>query len=182
MRITVQHALKVPAEEEYSSRQHSVAMELDVPADIVAQGKDAIREYVAKVTTEVRSYVEEALNSARVEAQEREPAPRPEAPARSPGPSTRSAPHGRTAPRTPPAGGPARRAPVHSRAGRMNGNGNGEGASLKQVNYLRSLASQAGYSDGQLGHLAQEVVGHGDLNALTKREASQLIDQLRAGE
>src|SRR5687768_17113624 len=97
MRITVQHALKVPAEEEYSSRQHSVAMELDVPADIVAKGKEAIREYVARVTTEVRSYVEDALSRSSREQQRPAPPRQPRTPRRAPEDHV---------PRHPPANGP----------------------------------------------------------------------------
>lgn len=153
MRITVQHALKVPAEQEYSSRQHSVAMEVDVPEEVVAQGKEALRAYVEKVAAEVRSYVESALAE----------------------PVSGRAPLQRTASRSAPPPRPALRASVHAN-GRANGsrrpegpveNGNGHHggsggpdapASIKQVNFLRGLAKDAGYSPDQLSFLAEDAL------------------------
>lgn len=151
-------------------------MELDVPADVVSQGKDAIREYVAKVTLEVRGCVEDALRDVRVEQQEREPAPAPEP--RTP----RGAPNGRVNRRPIPNGRAAVRSSPRARVapnGHSNGHENGDAASVKQINYLRSLATEAGYSGDQLAYLAQEVVGKDDIRSLSKRDASALIDQLR---
>lgn len=179
MRITVQHALKVPDAEQYSSRQHSVAMELDVPADIVSQGKDAIREYVAKVTAEVRSYVEEALAGIRVEQQEREPVEPAPAAVRTP----RGAPNGNGHHR-PPSNG--RASPRIAARARASGNGHansGEAASIKQVNFIRSLAADAGYSAAQLEYVTEEVIGsRKPLSSLTKKEASAVIETLRGGQ
>lgn len=178
MRITVQHALKVPDAEQYSSRQHSVAMEVDVPADIVSQGKDAIREYVAKVTAEVRSYVEEALAGIRVEQQEREPVEPAPAAIRTP----RGAPNGNGHHRSLSNGRAAPRVAARPRA---NGSvqANGEGASIKQVNFIRSLAADAGYSAAQLEYVTEEVIGsRKPLSSLTKKEASTVIETLRGGQ
>jgi hypothetical protein len=175
MRITVQHALKIPAEEEYSSRQHSIAIELEPPPE-VAQDKEKLRVYIDSMTAEVRQRVEQALGRPRPE---RQPASET-TPAR----PSRTVPQGNGSQRTP----PPRRPPAGSstrpgtRSGRSNnGSVNGNGASLKQLNYLRSLASEAGYSADQLAYLAQEVVGKEDIRALSKGEASQMIDQLRSG-
>lgn len=175
MRITVQHALKVPAEEEFSSRQHSIAMEVDIPEDVVHQGKDAIRNYVAAVTAEVRSYVEEAIGRSG-------PVARPQAD-RS---GSRSGPVGRAPAQTPGRGYANGHA---TRNGHASGNGQSTevaagsmAASIKQINFLRGLAKDAGYSPDQLSYLAEETTGKRDLRALTKREASQMIDQLRNGQ
>lgn len=153
-------------------------MEVDVPADVVAQGKDAIREYVAKVTAEVRSYVEEALASIRVEQQEREP--------------VEPAPAAIRTPRGTPSGNGHHRAPSNGRAAprvaqrvrpTSNGHANGEGASIKQVNFIRSLAADAGYSTAQLEYMTEEVTGsRKPLSSLTKKEASALIETLRGGQ
>jgi len=165
MRVTVQHSLKIPAEQDYSSRQHSVAMELEVPEDVVQKGKDAIRDYVAAVTKEVRSYVEDALHTS--------------------GDQPRSVPE-RTQSRAAPAALAPRRAPVRvvrsaAPQSARPASRNEEGlASPKQVNYLRSLGSQGGLSYGQLSALAEETFGKRDLRELSKREASSLIDQLRS--
>ena len=144
VKIHVQHSLKRPDAEPYSSRQHSVAMEVDVPEDAVAKGKEGIREFVARVTAEVRSYVEEALADIRVEQQEREPesaAPTP--------PSSRAVPNGALSPRPGPNGGAPRR-PHATAAVRAVGNGHengrsngasregGVGASFKQIQFARS--------------------------------------------
>lgn len=168
MRVTVQHSLKIPAEQEYSSRQHSVAMEVDVPEEIVQQGKEAIRTYVASVAGEVRSYVEDALG--------RPAEPRPSTPIRS---ISRTGPAARLPGRT-----PAR----NSGNGAESGNGHpsasgrpGEAASLKQVNYLRSLARDARYSSDQLALFVEEIIGRNcALNALSKREASMVIESMKA--
>lgn len=165
MRITVQHSLKIPAGQEYSSRQHSVAMEVDVPDDVVQKGKDAIRDYVFAVAKEVRSYVEDEL---------RKPDDQPRlVPERS---DSRSAPAS-LAPRRAPPRVVRGVAPQNGRAMPHNEDGL---ASPKQVNYLRSLGSQNGLSYGQVAALAEETFGKRDLRELTKKEASSLIDQLRS--
>lgn len=168
MRVTIQHGLKVPAEQEYSSRQHSVAVDLEVPEDVVSKGKDAIRGYVAAVAKEVRSYVEEALTNERIERQEREPAPERI--------QSRPAPSASPSPRAP---GRMIRAGAPQN-GRAAPRGDDALASPKQVNFLRSLGSQNGLSYGQVSALAQETFGKRDLRELTKKEASSLIDQLRS--
>jgi hypothetical protein len=174
MKVSVLFQKKVSGSEPYSSEGYHVALETEPPPEI-ASDRQRLATYVMALAAEARARVEEALANGRVEQQEREPisAVRPAA---SP---SRSAPRGVASPRTPPAGRPLRRTSARTGSGHANGNGNGEGASIKQVNYVRSLAAEAGFNDSQLGHLAHEVVGHSDLNALTKREASQMIDQLR---
>lgn len=153
-------------------------MELEVPADIVSQGKDAIREYVAKVTAEVRSYVEEALAGIRVEQQEREPVevapPAMRTPRGSPNGNGHHRPptNGRASPRLAPRQRPA-----------TNAHAGGEGASIKQQNFIRSLAADAGYSPAQLEYVTEEVLGsRKPLASLTKKEASALIETLRGGQ
>ncbi len=71
-------------------------------------------------------------------------------------------------------------APPQREPGDDGHEGNGQSASPKQINFLRSLGQQGGLSYGQLSALAEETYGVKDLRALTKRQASQLIDQLRA--
>lgn len=166
MRVTVQYGLKVPGDEDYSSRQHSVAIELEPPPE-VAQDKEKLAAYLASITAEVRARVEAEIG---VRGTRTAPPPRPlRASATS---VSRSVP-GRAAPRSmAPA---ARREP-----GDDSHESNGQSASPKQVNFLRSLGQQKNLSYGQVSALAEETFGKRDLRDLTKKEASALIDQLRS--
>ena len=73
--------------------------------------------------------------------------------------------------------------PMTEQSPRQRGNGSLRGqASPKQVNFIRSLGSQAGFSHDDLAYMAEEAFGKRDLRSLTKKEASALIDNLQSGE
>jgi hypothetical protein len=162
MRITVQYGEKVPGDEEFSSKQHSVAIDLEPPPE-VAQDKEKLRAYVESMTAEVKARVQSALRKAA------EPPRR--ATERAP---SRATPNGRAS---------VRPAPRPTSNGNGRERANGEAASMKQVNFIRSLASKAGYNATQLEYLAEEVIGsRKPIGSLTKAEASSLIETLRGGE
>ena len=52
-------------------------------------------------------------------------------------------------------------------------------ASEKQVNYIKVLQRKVGLKDGEMESLLDEVAGQTDLEKLTVRKASAVIDQLR---
>jgi hypothetical protein len=169
VKVHVNFARKV-GRDNYGSENFSVAIESE-PPDEVAHDREKLRGYVEELFIECKARVEDQI----VLAGEREPVqPQPVA--------------AENGSRRPPASrGPAR-PPRHispNGNGRSNGNAgargpaNGESVSLKQLGFLRSLARDAGYSNDQLGLVAEEATGKRDLRELTKREASALIDQLR---
>jgi hypothetical protein len=150
--------------EGYGSETFSVSIESEPPAE-VAQDRERLRKYMEEVFADAKARVEDQV----VLAGEREPS----------GPGTAS-----PSSRRPPVGATVRpiRRPVPQRPLSRGPSANGaktEGASLKQVNYPRSLARDAGYSNDQLSLMAEEATGKTDLRQLTKREASELIDSLR---
>ena len=65
------------------------------------------------------------------------------------------------------------------RNGGTSGRRNGTTASPKQIGFIRSLGTAAGLSYRDLADLAQESFGTPDLQSLSKRQASALIDRLR---
>ena len=168
MKIACTFTKKSPGPEEYSSQGFHLTIESEPPAEI-AQDREKLRLYVEELFAECRARVDDQVAAAR-------PSPVSEEPRRTVGALSRRAP-GRTALRA-----TTRREPAPAPAGNGHAaNGTTELASPKQVNYLRSLASQAGLSYGQVSALAEENFGKKDLRELTKREASILIDELRGG-
>ena len=171
MRVNVNYARKLGMSN-YGSENFSLAIETDAPPE-VAQDKDRLRAYVQALFDEVKARVEDQV----VAAGEREPAPERTA-SEAPDTSSRRAP--------PPRGNvrPMRR-PSPNGNGHSNGNSraapNGDGVSLKQIGYMRSLARDAGYTNDQLSLLCEEATGKNDIRSLSKREASSVIETLRQG-
>ncbi len=159
MRISVQFQRKVRGQEEFTSNSFHVGIESEPPAE-VAQDRSKLKAYVEELFRECRARVDDQVGQASPKA-----APAPRAEERTP----RAAPTGR---RPPPARA-SRAAPS------TNGNGESGLATAKQLNFLRSLGQQGGLSYGQLSALAEETFGTRDLRDLSKKQASELIDQLR---
>jgi hypothetical protein len=166
MKVSVSFSKKVPGTAEYSSDHFSLSIEAEPPAE-VQQDRERLRKYTEELFAECKARVEDQV----VAAGEREPA------SAQPESSSRSAPvaHPPRAVRRPATNGNSRP------NGRAVGNGhqNGEPVSLKQIGYVRSLARDAGYTNDQLAFLCEEATGKADIRALSKREASALIDTLR---
>jgi hypothetical protein len=162
VKIQVNYARKA-GRENYGSENFSLAIETEPPAE-VAQDREKLRLYVEQLFDECKARVEDQV----IAAGEREPVSGP------PEASSRRAPvpHAPTRP-------PRRAAPNGNGRGNGHAGGNGESVSLKQIGYVRSLARDAGYSNDQLALLCEEATGKSDVRALTKREASTLIDTLR---
>lgn len=142
----------------FSSHGFHLAIEAEPPPEI-REDRQKLAEYARRLFAECRSRVEAELSGTGDP-----PAPR----ARPSNSSDR--------------GGPRSLRNGRSRRGPVNGHTSGTRASLKQVNYLRALSTEAGLSYDDLADLASDLVGKADVRALTKREASQLIDELRNGD
>lgn len=158
MKLTAHYAAKVPGSQEYSSHGWSLTLEAEPPAEI-QQDRDRLAEYARRLFAECRARVEDEI------AQERREGPqgRPERSNGNGRPQSRSHPNGRQ----------------NGRHERSDASSNGSTASPKQVNFLRSLANETGLGYGGLDDLAHDEFGK-VLRDLTKREASQLIERLRA--
>lgn len=177
MKVSVMFQKKVSGSEPYSSEGYHVALESEPPAE-VSSDREKLANYVMALAAEARARVEEALQSGRIEQQEREPVEPAPAAIRTP----RGAPNGNGHHRPPSNGRAAPRVAQRVRP-TSNSHANGEGASIKQVNFIRSLAADAGYSTTQLEYMTEEVTGsRKPLNSLTKKEASALIETLRGGQ
>jgi hypothetical protein len=172
VKINVNYARKA-GRENYGSENFSLAIETEPPPEI-AQDREKLRGYVEALFDEVKARVEDQI----VAAGEREPAPERSATDVSDTGSRRAPP-----PRPPVR---SMRRPVPNGNGHANGtsNGrgapNGEGVSLKQIGYMRSLARDAHLSNDQLALLCEEATGKSDIRSLTKREASGVIETLKA--
>lgn len=177
MKVSVMFQKKVSGSEPYSSEGYHVVLETEPPPE-VAGDREKLASYLMALAAEANARVEEALSIGRVEQQEREPVEVAPPAVRTP----RGSPNGNGHRRPPTNGRAAPRVAVRPRAN-GNGHANGEGASIKQVNFIRSLAADAGYSNTQLEYLAEEVLGQRkSLSSLTKQEASALIETLRGGQ
>ena len=166
MKITASHSIKLPHPDpdiEYGSIGASVTIEGTPPESMSRQ---EIADYTRALLAEAQARTNEHLAQQQVHANE--PAPRPvQTPSRRP------------------------HRPMQGRNGRSNGNGyggnghagsrnGGNQASPKQVNFIRSLARDAGLSSDDLTYLAEDLVGSGDLRSLSKRDASCMIEALQS--
>ena len=155
MKITTTFHKKVPGAEEYSSLGYHLTIEATPDAGI-AQDRDRLAEYTRRLFAECRERVEAEISRSRsTNASERPEAPAPVQTSR---------------------GRPAR---VEARAGRPGAPQARSAASPKQINFLRSLGSQAGLDYQELEELSQERF-HKAVRDLSVREASRLIDELRS--
>ena len=171
MKVNVNYARKA-GRENYGSEGFSLAIEHEVPPE-VAQDREKLGRFIASVFQEVKARVEEQVAGAgRRESVGEQPEPESQDVG-----SRRSAPaRGAVRPFRRPASNGHSPAAANGRA-----TPTGEVASVKQISYLRSLARDAGYSNDQLAMLAEEVIGRScPPNAMTKREASLVIESLKA--
>ena len=120
------------------------------PPPEVQQDRERLRSYVSRLFDECRARVEHELEQAT---------------------GTRS--------EDPSANGNVRRHRGRPSSNGDNGSRSGNTASPKQINFIRSLANEANLGYGGLRDLAHDRFGK-DVRRLSKREASQLIDELRA--
>ena len=151
MKITTTFHKKVPGPEEFSSLGYHIALEAEPPLEI-QQDRELLADYARRLFAECRQRVEDELA--------REPRDR----------------------RLERRNGSSRFPGRPSSNGRQNGRrgaSKGATASPKQVNYLRALANETGIGYRGLDDLAQDRFTK-DLRDLTMREASKLIDELRA--
>ena len=171
MRVTIQHGLKIPGPEQYSSRQHSIAVDLDVPPEI-ASDKDRLQVYVANVGASVRRQVEEALGQSPLDEQER--LDQSEANGNGDDTGRERRPH--QAPRF--SNGNHRRGGVR-RNGRPHGSRRNEvtPASDRQTAFLENLRKRARYTPAQFDALCLESYGC-RAEDLSKRDASSCIEML----
>jgi hypothetical protein len=158
MKIITTFGKKVPGPEEYSSLGYHLTIEA-TPDEIITKDRQRLAEYTRRLFAECRSRVEDEI------AQEHGRAPRHQ-------PEQRNGRDHR--------GRPAHQnGQSNGRQTRRSAATGGMAASPKQVNFLRSLANEAGLGYRGLEQLAHDEFGK-DVRGLSKREASQLIEQLRA--
>ena len=154
MRISVTYMKKVPIRGiDYGSHGHHLTIEAEPPPE-VCEDRERLRKYIAALFAESRDRVDEEMI-----ALDRDAVVEPEA-----------RPRLTTSRRQSP---PATRAPQNGRREEPTL------ASPKQLNYLRSLSSDAGYDYRGLADLSHQEFGVHDIRELTKRQASELIDGLR---
>ncbi len=174
MRISVQFQKKVKGAEEYSSLCYNVGIESEPPAE-VSQDRDRLKQYTRELFAEAKARVEEQVE------QQRHPAPAQEGDA-SASPDSRRVPPQRNGAR--PVQRPGMNGNGHTARRNGTAHSDGEAASIKQINYVRALGKDAGYTPDQLLDFAEEVTGRSGisrLDALSKRDCSLLIENLKDG-
>ena len=204
IKATVSITKKKPGAEEYSSDMFHAGIEVELPDSVFTSGNGDLREAMSRLFREVRSEVDSQINGNGTThetpprgAQEacEVPAKAGDAPV-----SPNRAMEQRLAPsgggsngHSPPAqnGNGQNGADVNGngRAGNgdsgnkpANGAVNGDKASAKQVGYLISLGTrEAKMSFPELRAYVQKQTGKTDVYALSKAEASAVIDSLKAG-
>lgn len=160
MKISANFHKKIPVPGiEYGSQGYSCEIEIEPPPE-VQQDRDKLRTYVERLFAECRSRVEDQLARIPSRSEERSPPPR------------------RPQSRHRPMRGPNGRENGNDRSERRNGNF----ATPKQLNYLRAIAQQQGLGYQGLQDMARNEFGTDDVLHLSKRQASQLIDELRPNE
>lgn len=153
MRVSVTYTKKVPIPGvEYASHGHHLTIEVEPPPEI-QEDRDRLRKYLSALFSETRERVDEALE---ISSNDREPIR--------------------------PAGGGHRASGGSQRRSARPQNGRAPEASPKQINYLRSLASNSGMSYRDLEVFAHDQCGVSRVQDLTKRQASDLIDRLRPNQ
>ena len=156
LKVQASYSKKVPAESEYSSQSYHCTIEMELPDGLTPQ---QLNERVHGVFAFVRNSVESELHN----AGQPQAAPAPQTVQVQPAPQNYQAvvsqPQGHAAPSARP------------RSGGSRGNGL---ASPKQIQYLLSLASRAGWDINEILR-RQNVTAFEQLSSKT---CSNLIDQL----
>lgn len=158
MKVTANYHKKQPvAGVEYASEGYHLTLEVEPPPEI-QRDRDKLRRYVETLFAECRTRVEEQLDHGQASTS---PQPRP-----------RTHPQARHR--------AMRRPGDEKHQGGYGGNGRSRPqASLKQINFIRSLSREAGLSDEDLAYLAEDLCRTRDLRSLSKRDASVLIEELQ---
>ena len=159
LKLNAAYSKKVPADGEYTSQSYHCSIEAELPDGLTPE---QLNERVHQVFEFVRASVETELQGNAAQPQNAQPLPAPQ---------TIQPPQAQQNYQTvvsQPASAPAQP--------KANGqrNGGSHYASAKQVNYLMSLASRAGWDLNEI--MRQNRVS--SLSQLPAKTCSQLIDQL----
>ena len=157
LKLNASYSKKVPAESEYSSQSYHCQIEAELPDGLTSE---QLNERVHQVFEFVRASVETELQA---NTQHQNAQPIPVQPIQQAQQNYQ-----------PVVSQQPNNAAAQSRANGQRNNGGSHYASAKQVNYLMSLASRAGWDLNEI--MRQNRVS--SLNQLSAKTCSQLIDQL----